>query len=107
MGFREFCFWCASWLDSANWALCRRSMARILLDRIDLAYLGIYFLLAALVFVNSYRRASSGILRQQLKWVTGGTLAGILPFLCLYVVPYSFGDGAASVDEPFRGFAGR
>jgi two-component system NtrC family sensor kinase len=64
---------------------------RILLDRIDLAFLGIYFLLAALVFVNSYFRASSGILRQQLKWVTAGALAGILPFLCLYVIPYSFG----------------
>jgi len=65
--------------------------ARIILDRLDLACLGIYFLLAAYVFVNSYRRASSGILRQQLKWVTGGALAGILPFLCFYVVPYFFG----------------
>jgi two-component system NtrC family sensor kinase len=65
--------------------------ARILLDQLDLACLGIYFLLAAAVFVNSYRRASSGILRQQLKWVTGGALAGILPFLFLYVVPYFLG----------------
>jgi len=65
--------------------------ARIVLDRLDLACLGIYFLLAALVFVNSYRRASSGILRQQLKWVTGGALAGIIPFVLLYVVPYFFG----------------
>jgi hypothetical protein len=32
--------------------------ARILLDRLDLACLGIYFLLAAAVFVQSYRRAS-------------------------------------------------
>ena len=63
--------------------------ARRLLDRFDLVYLGIYFLLAAIVFVSSYRRASSGILRQQLKWVTGGALAGILPFLFFYVVPYS------------------
>ena len=65
--------------------------ARILLDRLDLACLGIYFMLAAAVFVNSYRRASSGILRQQLKWVTGGALAGIVPFLLLYVVPYFLG----------------
>jgi two-component system, NtrC family, sensor kinase len=65
--------------------------ARMLLDRLDLACLGIYFLLAAAVFVNSYRRASSGILRQQLKWVTGGALAGIVPFLLLYVVPYFLG----------------
>ena len=65
--------------------------ARNLLDRLDLACLGIYFMLAAVVFVNSYRRASSGILRQQLKWVTGGALAGILPFLFLYIVPYFLG----------------
>ena len=65
--------------------------ARNTLDRLDLACLGIYFLLAALVFVTSYRRASSGILRQQLKWVTGGALAGILPFLLLYIVPFFLG----------------
>jgi len=65
--------------------------ARNTLDRLDLACLGIYFLLAALVFVMSYRRASSGILRQQLKWVTGGALAGIVPFLLLYIVPFFLG----------------
>jgi two-component system NtrC family sensor kinase len=65
--------------------------ARNLLDRLDLACLGIYFLLAAAVFVFSYRRATSGILRQQLKWVTGGALAGIVPFLLFYIVPYFMG----------------
>jgi PAS domain S-box-containing protein len=65
--------------------------ARNILDRLDLACLGVYFLLAALVFVVSYRRASSGILRQQLKWVTGGALAGIAPFLLLYIVPFFLG----------------
>src|ERR1700688_5167350 len=75
--------------------------ARILLDQLDLACLGIYLLLAAAVFVNSYRRASSGILRQQLKWVTGGALAGILPFLFLYVVPYFLGI----VPRPWMNFS--
>jgi PAS domain S-box-containing protein len=65
--------------------------ARNTLDKFDLACLGVYFLLAAFVFVISYRRASSGILRQQLKWVTGGALAGIVPFLLLYIVPFFFG----------------
>jgi len=75
--------------------------ARILLDRLDLACLGIYFLLAAAIFVNSYRRASSGILRQQLKWVTGGALAGILPFLFLYIAPYFLGV----VPRPWMNFS--
>src|SRR5579864_2976391 len=75
--------------------------ARILLDQRDLACLAIYFLRAAAVFVNSYRRASSGILRQQLKWVTGGALAGILPFLFLYIVPYFLGV----VPQPWMNFS--
>src|SRR6202012_4587235 len=52
---------------------------------------GLYFLLSAAIFLHSYRRAPSGVLRQQLKWVTGGTLAGILPFGLLYIVPYALG----------------
>jgi two-component system, NtrC family, sensor kinase len=65
--------------------------ARNVLDRLDLACLGVYFLLSALVFVVSYRRASSGILRQQLKWVTGGAVAGIAPFLLFYILPFFLG----------------
>ncbi len=65
--------------------------ARIFLDRLELAYLSLYFLLAAAVFFRSYRRAPSGVLRQQLKWVTGGTFAGIAPFAVLYIVPYFWG----------------
>jgi two-component system NtrC family sensor kinase len=64
---------------------------RYWLDKVELATLGIYFLVAAVIFLLSYRRAPSGILRQQLKWVTGGTFTGTLPFLLLYIVPYVFG----------------
>jgi two-component system, NtrC family, sensor kinase len=60
------------------------------LDQIEFVYLGAYYLLAAGIFFASYFRAPSGILRQQLKWVAGGTLAGIVPFLCLYLIPYLF-----------------
>ena len=65
--------------------------ARIALDQLELGYLGVYFLLAATIFLHSYRRAPNGVLRQQLKWVTGGTLAGIVPFGLLYILPYSMG----------------
>ncbi|HXX46280.1 MAG TPA: ATP-binding protein [Candidatus Acidoferrales bacterium] len=60
------------------------------LDQIEQAMLGVYFLLAAGIFLASYFRAPSGVLRQQLKWVAGGTLAGIVPFFAFYVVPYLF-----------------
>ncbi len=65
--------------------------SRLFLDRLELVYLGIYFLLAAGIFLLGYLRAPSGVLRQQLKWVTGGTLAGILPFLAFYIVPFFLG----------------
>ncbi len=65
--------------------------ARVVLDQIELGYLGAYFVAAALVFLRSYRRAPSGVLRQQLKWVTGGTFAGIVPFLLLYILPFFLG----------------
>jgi two-component system, NtrC family, sensor kinase len=64
--------------------------SRILLDKIEYSYLGIYFLAAAIVFYKSFREAPSGVLRQQLKWLTGGTLAGSLPFALIYVIPFVF-----------------
>jgi two-component system NtrC family sensor kinase len=75
--------------------------ARIVFDQIRLAYLGAYFLLTAGIFVRSYWRAPSGILRQQLKWVAGGTLAGTLPFLSFYVVPFFLGR----VPPPWMSFS--
>ncbi len=65
--------------------------ARHFLDQIELLCAGAYFLAAAVVFHRSFRRAASGILRQQLKWSFGGTLAGTLPFLLFYVVPFAWG----------------
>jgi len=62
--------------------------SRIVLEQIEYGFLGVYFLAAGLVFYLSYRRTRSGVLRQQLKWLTGGTLAGSLPFTVFYVLPY-------------------
>src|SRR6202030_2870925 len=42
----------------------------------------------------SYRRAGTPILRQQLKWVTRGTILAIAPFTLFYVIPYLTGAGA-------------
>lgn len=64
--------------------------SRVMLDKIELSYLALCFLAAGLVFYRSYREAPSGVLRQQLKWLTGGTLAGSLPFALLYILPYVF-----------------
>ena len=63
--------------------------ARVVLDQIELGYLAVCFVLAGLVFYYSFRNAPSGVLRQQLKWLAGGTLAGTLPFALLYILPYA------------------
>ena len=72
-----------SWLGFVPWL-----GSRITLDQYLLGYLGLYFLAAGAIFLRSYLRAPSGILRQQLKWVTAGTLVGIAPFLAGYVIPF-------------------
>ncbi len=64
--------------------------SRVALDQLELGFLGFCFLCAGIVFYLSFRRSRSGVLRQQLKWLTGGTLAGSLPFSLLYVLPFAF-----------------
>src|SRR5207244_11339440 len=61
------------------------------LDRAQVAYLATYFIAAAVVLLYSYRRASTPILRQQLKWVTRGTILAVVPFTLFYVIPYLTG----------------
>jgi PAS domain S-box-containing protein len=62
--------------------------ARLLLDNIELAYLAGCLIVAGLVFYRTFGNSPSGVLRQQLKWLSGGTLAGSLPFTLFYVIPY-------------------
>jgi two-component system, NtrC family, sensor kinase len=73
------------------WSIGTREATKLLLDRlyqIDTAYDAIFYVAAALLFLRSYSRATSPLLRQQLKWVTRGTLLAVLPFTFFYAVPY-------------------
>ncbi|MGH9510902.1 MAG: ATP-binding protein [Terriglobales bacterium] len=100
------------WLQKRNWAipliyvpglilLARHILAlrflkasenlRWNLDRLQMGYLALFFVIAAGVLWYSYRRAGTPILRQQLKWVTRGTILAITPFTLFYVVPYLLG----------------
>jgi PAS domain S-box-containing protein len=62
--------------------------SRVLLEKWDLAFLALCFLAAGAVFYKSFREAPSGVLRAQLKWLTGGTLIGSLPFALFYILPF-------------------
>ncbi|HEV1994638.1 MAG TPA: ATP-binding protein [Candidatus Acidoferrum sp.] len=70
--------------------------ARFVLDKIELTYLGICFFAAGIVFYRSYRHASPGVLRQQLKWLTGGTIFGSAPFALFYIAPFVFDLASAT-----------
>jgi PAS domain S-box-containing protein len=65
--------------------------ARWLLDRVELFYLGAYFLAGALALHHAYARATDPVLKHQLKWVTRGTWVAIVPFAALYALPYFLG----------------
>jgi PAS domain S-box-containing protein len=62
--------------------------SRVTLDQLELGFLGFYFLAAGLVFYWNYRH-TRGVLRQQLKWLTGGTLAGSVPFSVFFILPFA------------------
>jgi hypothetical protein len=50
------------------------------LDRLWMAYLAVYFVAAAVVLLHGYSQARRPIVRQQLKWLTRGTILAIAPF---------------------------
>jgi two-component system, NtrC family, sensor kinase len=65
------------------WSIVTRDATKLLLDKLNqiaTAYDAIFYVLAALLFLRSYRRTDSPLLRQQLKWVTRGTLLAVAPF---------------------------
>jgi hypothetical protein len=62
------------------------------MDRQEMACGALLFIVAAAVLLHSYRRASITILRQQLKWVTRGTILAIVPYTLFYVLPFLMGS---------------
>ncbi|MFB3923879.1 MAG: ATP-binding protein [Terriglobia bacterium] len=66
-------------------------LTRYRLDRVELAYLAVYFILGAFWLRRSFVRAEVPLLKQQLKWVSRGSFVAIVPFALLYVAPYFLG----------------
>ncbi|HTZ58539.1 MAG TPA: ATP-binding protein [Acidobacteriaceae bacterium] len=61
------------------------------LDQLAMGYLALYYVLAAAVFFGSYLRETNPLRRQQLKWLTRGTLLTVIPFTMLDVIPFLTG----------------
>ena len=62
------------------------------LDRLDVICSTISFILAAMVLVDTYRKTTIPLLRQQMKWVTRGTVLAIAPYTLFSVIPYLMGQ---------------
>lgn len=58
------------------------------LDQIGVGHLALYYVIAAIVFLSRYGRAGSALERQQLKWLSRGTLLAVTPFTLMYAIPY-------------------
>ncbi|MGI4828940.1 MAG: ATP-binding protein [Janthinobacterium lividum] len=58
------------------------------LDQLEFIYLAVFYVLAAAVFLVRYRRETQPLERQQLKWLSRGTLLTVTPFTALYIIPF-------------------
>src|SRR5260221_4488620 len=54
-------------------------------------YTTVYFVIAAVVLWRSYRKATTPVQQQQMKWISRGTVLAIAPYTLFYVIPYLFG----------------
>jgi PAS domain S-box-containing protein len=90
------------------WAIRYWSATEILrhkLDQISVGYMALYYVIAALVFQYRYRHAGSGLERQQLKWLTRGTLLAIAPYTLLAAIPYLVDVPVPSLLTKFAGLS--
>jgi PAS domain S-box-containing protein len=74
------------YLSLEHWSATERLQHR--LDQIDYAYLAGYYIIAAIVFWVRYRREQQPLQRQQLKWLSRGTVLTVVPFTAFYVIPF-------------------
>jgi len=75
------------------WAITQWQATGLLLHRLDqagVAYLTFFYLFATALFLVSYAKANTPLMRQQLKWLTRGTLLAVLPFTVLSAIPFLF-----------------
>ncbi|HET9164991.1 MAG TPA: ATP-binding protein, partial [Candidatus Angelobacter sp.] len=61
------------------------------IERLQMSYATLYFLMAAVVLWRSYRKAATPLQQQQLKWISRGTVLAIGPYTLFYVLPYLAG----------------
>jgi two-component system NtrC family sensor kinase len=74
----------------AIWRWSATEVLRHRLDQIGIGYDAAFYVLAAVVLFVSYKMTTAPLRRQQLKWLTRGTIVAVMPFALLYAIPYLF-----------------
>lgn len=74
--------------------LPRTARSSEILDRIQLAYFAAGFFIGGAILLKRRLESPSLIVRQQMKWLLYGTLAGIAPFSLIYALPVLLGARA-------------
>jgi PAS domain S-box-containing protein len=90
------------------WAIGTRQATGLLLHRLNqtsTGYDAIFYVLAAALFLRSYSRADTPLLRQQLKWLTRGALLAIVPFTLFFAIPFLFDIRMPSLFTNVAGFS--
>ena len=75
------------------------------LDQISTGYVALYYVLAATVLFVNYQRTTAPLRRQQLKWLTRGTIVAITPYTLLFAIPYLANVGMPDVVTKLAGIA--
>ncbi len=86
-------FWTQGHLAGMGLARDARSLA--ILDRIHLVHFCAGFLIGGMILLHRRLKARDLMIRQQMKWVSYGTLAGIVPFVLIYILPWLAGVPAS------------
>ncbi len=95
------------WLGHlASFGLPRDAHSREILDRVQLIYFSLGFLIGGAVLLKNRSAARDLTTRQQMRWVSYGTLAGIVPFSLIYVLPTLLGVQAGFAMESSMLFLG-
>jgi len=81
--------WMTGRLAKAGLPLSAHSVA--ILDRIHLIYFSTGLLIGGWILLRRKLAADDLATRQQMKWISYGTLAGAVPFVVIYVIPALLG----------------
>ncbi|MBN1569984.1 MAG: PAS domain S-box protein [Acidobacteria bacterium] len=83
----------------ASLGLPRTARSSGLLDQVQLAYFSAGFVIGGGLLVKRRLEAGDITVRQQMKWISYGSLAGIVPFSLIYIMPTLMGVRAGFAME--------